>query len=219
MCALSRRLPDGQLGAPALTTPAAPLAERDDWHRCFIALVPDAGTREAFAATPLAVAVRRVPVDQLHLTLAFLGSVSPEKGALLSAALPSVVVPLPPLGVERVDYWPSRSHPRLAVVSFAPCDALAELEARVRTLVAGLGLPIDDHRPFLPHVTLARLPRNAKPIAAPVVQADGTVDRRGERAAELARFSRFESVTLYSSTLERRGARYRALASVRVPAD
>ncbi|PTB18333.1 RNA 2',3'-cyclic phosphodiesterase [Trinickia symbiotica] len=200
-------------------SPAAPVAERDDWHRCFIALVPDASTRETFASMPLDVAVRRVPVDQLHLTLAFLGSVSPEKGALLAAALPSVIVPLPALDGERFEYWPNRSHPRLVVVSFALSDALAEIESRVRTLVAGLGLPIDDHRPFLPHVTLARLPRNAKPIAAPVARSDGTADRRGETAAETGSVSRFDTLTLYSSTLERRGARYRALASACVPAD
>jgi RNA 2',3'-cyclic 3'-phosphodiesterase len=213
MCALRRRVPHGQLGAAALTTS---MAAREDWHRCFIALVPDAATRDVFAAMPVDAAVRRVPIDQLHLTLAFLGSIAEDKGELLAAALPSVVVPLPALTIGRIEYWPSRSRPRLAVLAFTASDELAELEARVRTLVTGLGLPIDDHRPFLPHVTLARLPRNAKPIALTPL-ADGNRDPHGEAAAADYAASRFDTLTLYSSTLARRGARYRPLASVHVP--
>jgi 2'-5' RNA ligase len=196
-------------------------ADCTDWHRCFVALAPDAATRDALAAMPVGAAVRRVPIDQLHLTLAFLGSLSGQKGGLLAAALPSVVVPLPTLGVERFEYWPSRLHPRLAVVTFTACDALTELETRVRSLVAGFGLLIDDHRPFRPHVTLARMPRDAKPIA-PELGPDANPCPHGAAAGKVtgktAGPSRFDTLTLYSSTLARRGARYHALASAQVPA-
>jgi 2'-5' RNA ligase len=193
------------------------MTEPADWHRCFVALVPDIATRDAFAAMPVGAPVRRVPADQLHMTLAFLGSIPEDKGALIAAALPSVVVPLPALASARLEYWPSRAHPRLVVLAFAPSDALAELEGRVRSLVSDLGLPIDDHRPFRPHVTLARLPRDARPIA---------LDPRGDSALGTHRqlepasdVSRFDRLTLYSSTLARRGARYRSLASAPVPAS
>jgi RNA 2',3'-cyclic 3'-phosphodiesterase len=192
-------------------------ADCADWHRCFVALAPDAATRDAFAAMPVGAAVRRVPIDQLHLTLAFLGSISEEKGGLLAAALPSVVVPLPTLSVERFEYWPSRFHPRLAVLAFTACDALTELETRVRSLVAGLGLPVDDHRPFRPHVTLARMPRDARPIA-PELRPDANPRPHGAAAGNATGPSRFDTLTLYSSTLARRGARYHALASAHVPA-
>jgi RNA 2',3'-cyclic 3'-phosphodiesterase len=193
-------------------------ADCADWHRCFVALAPDAATRDAFAAMPIgAAAARRVPVDQLHLTLAFLGSLREEKGGLLAAALPSVVIPLPTLIAERFEYWPSRLHPRLAVLAFAACDALTELETRVRSLIAGLGLPIDDHRPFRPHVTLARMPRDAKPVA-PELSPDANPYPHGAAAGNAIGPSRFDTLTLYSSTLARRGARYHALASAHVPA-
>jgi 2'-5' RNA ligase len=215
MCARSRRVSDGQLGAASLT---ASMAARGDWLRCFIALVPDAATRDAFVAMPVGRAARRVPVDQLHLTLAFLGTLAEEKGVELAAALPSVVVPLPALNVERLEYWPSRSHPRLAVLAFTASDELAELESRVRALVAGLGLPVDDHRPFRPHVTLARMPREAKPIGPnPLAEANRNPHDDGA-GAERVRSSRFDTLTLYSSTLARHGARYRPLASAHVPA-
>lgn len=196
----------------------------DDWHRTFIALSPDAATRDALAAMPIGAAVRRVPVDQLHLTVAFLGSIPAAKGVLLGAALHSVVVPLPALSFEKVEHWPSASHPRLIVVPFAASDGLAALEARVRALVAGLGLPIDDHRPFRPHVTLARLSRAEQADGARLMRVAATNDAKVDgvpRSAALPGepdfMPRFDTLTLFSSTLARHGARYRPLASAPVP--
>jgi RNA 2',3'-cyclic 3'-phosphodiesterase len=199
----------------------------DDWHRCFIALSPDAATRDALASMPIGGArVRRVPIDQLHMTVAFLGSIPPEKGVLLGAALESVVVPLPELSFGDVEHWPSASHPRLIVVPFAECDGLSALESRVRTLVAGLGLPIDDHRPFKPHVTLARLPRGGRAGGGTRSMRgaglhEGQVDGHqtaGATPGAPSFMPRFDTLTLFSSTLARHGARYRPLASAHVPA-
>lgn len=217
MRALGRRLPDGQLGVAALIDMTAREAVDDDWHRCFIALVPDDATRHALAALPVGSAARRVVADQLHMTLAFLGSVAPEKGALLAGRLASVVAPLPPQRAERIEYWPSAAHPRLVVVPFEGNYGLIELEARVRELVAGFGLPVDEHRPFRPHITLARFARSARPAR------EASVGRASPGAAlppdetTLDVVPRFTMLTLYSSTLARHGARYRALASVAVP--
>ena len=85
------------------------------------------------------------------------------------------------------------------------------MEANVCKLVRSLGLPIDDHRPFRPHVTLARMPRHGKPISREAVLA-------GEAAAAALPASRFAELTLYSSTLERSGAQYQPLAVADVPA-
>lgn len=222
MRTLGRRLPDGQLGAAPLTAgarsregamPAAPQSADADWHRTFIALVPDEPTRNAWAALRIgdAAAARRVAADQLHMTLAFLGSIPREHGIALASGLASAVAALPALAVERLAYWPSAAHARLTVLTFERAQPLVDLEANVRTLVRGLGLPIDDHRPFRPHVTLARMPRGAKPVPREAVLA-------GAAAAAALPASRFATLTLYSSTLERSGARYRPLAVVDVPA-
>jgi 2'-5' RNA ligase len=178
----------------------------DDWHRCFIALVPDAATRDAQAALPVAVGARRVPLDQLHMTLAFLGSVAPDQGLALARELSSVVVPLPRQRAEGSEYWPNAAHPRLVVVPFGGENGLADLEARVRELVAGFGLPVDTHRPFRPHITLARFSRSVRPARESVVGG-----------AIAAVTPRFDALTLYSSTLARHGARYRPLARAAVP--
>lgn len=193
---------------------APPEIVDDDWHRCFIALSPDAATRDALAAMPVvSAAARRVDIDQLHMTVAFLGSVPPEKGARLAAQLSSVVAPLPAQRAEHAQYWPSPTHPRLVVVPFNAGDGLGDLEARVRALVAALQLPIDDHRPFRPHITLARFARTARPA----VSSPASIPASPPGAAVLQVIPRFDTLTLYSSTLARHGARYRALASVAVP--
>lgn len=200
-----------------------------DWNRTFIALVPDAAGCEALVAVPIGAPVRRVAVDQLHLTLAFLGSIPEKEGRCVAAALPSLVAPLPALTAGRVECWPSVASPRLVVAVFEPMQALTDLAARVCALVTGLGLPVDDHRPFRPHITLARLPRNARPVRADESLAEGAAGRlprgwrcdAGERT--LGRDTaggltlRFDSLVLYSSALERSGARYRALVSAQVP--
>ncbi|MGG1945888.1 RNA 2',3'-cyclic phosphodiesterase [Trinickia sp. NRRL B-1857] len=178
----------------------------DDWHRCFIALVPDAATRDALAALPIGAGARRVPLDQLHMTLAFLGSVAPKQGAALARDLSSVVAPLPRQRAEPSEYWPNAAHPRLVVVPFGAENGLAGFEARVRELLAGLGLPVDTHRPFRPHITLARFARSVRPARESVVGG-----------AMLEATPRFDTLTLYSSTLARHGARYRSLACAAVP--
>lgn len=193
------------------STEPAPEAGDAGWHRCFVALVPAAASREALAALPVAAGVRRVPADQLHMTLAFLGSIAERKGRALAASLSGVVMPLPALVPRRLAYWPHPGRARLAALDFEPADQLAMLEARVRARIAALGLPIDDHRPFRPHVTLARMPRNAK--------AGGVHGAAFENVSfDGAEAFLFDTLTLYSSTLARGGARYRSLASVPVPA-
>lgn len=223
MRAHRRRLSDGQLRAAPLTAdsrdsreeamPAAPQAADADWHRTFIALVPDGPTCSEWEAFGIGegMAGRRVAVDQLHLTLAFLGSIPRESGLALAGGLASIVTALPALKVERFAYWPNPSHPRLAVLTFECPQPLVDLAANVQKLVRSLGLPIDDHRPFHPHVTLARMPRHSTAVPREDVLA-------GERAAAALPASRFATLALYSSTLERSGARYRPLAAIDVPA-
>jgi 2'-5' RNA ligase len=175
----------------------------DDWQRCFIALAPDTETRETLSRLPSPPVARRVPVDQLHLTVAFLGTISACKGGMLGYALPSVVEALPAFRAERIEHWPGPAHPRLTVAVLAKSDALFALATRLRTLLDELHLPMDD-RAFRPHITLARFPRDASALCElPVPVAGLSV--------------RFDALALYSSTLARHGARYSELASTPLP--
>jgi RNA 2',3'-cyclic 3'-phosphodiesterase len=177
-------------------------ADPQDYQRCFIALVPDAATRDALSAIPVPSASRRVPYEQLHLTVTFIGVLPHEKTAALIDALAQQAVPLEPAPVLKIEHWPRASHPRLTVATLAMSDEFIALDERVRSTMIALDLPIDA-RAFRPHVTLARYRRDAAAV---------------EAAAELPEelIARFDSLTLYSSTLARNGARYRSLASVPV---
>jgi len=186
----------------ALSASSGAAADRQDYQRCFIALVPDAVTRDALSVIPVPSASRRVPYEQLHLTVTFIGVLHHEKSAALIDALTQQTVPLEPACVLKIEHWPRASHPRLTVATLAMSEAFIALDWRVRSAMIALDLPVDA-RAFRPHVTLARYRREAAAV---------------EPAAELKEklVARFDSLTLYSSTLARNGARYRSLASVSV---
>ena len=82
-------------------------------------------------------------------------------------------------------------------------DEFVKLDWRVRSLMIEQGLPVDA-RAFRPHVTLARFGRDAAAV-------DLGMQMQTQTSPNL--LARFESLILYSSTLARHGARYRALAT------
>jgi RNA 2',3'-cyclic 3'-phosphodiesterase len=171
----------------------------EGWQRCFIALAPDTATRNALAAIPVSANTRRVPYEQLHLTVTFIGSLTIEQAGGLAEALTEHSAPLTSTPVTRVEHWPGAMHPRLTVASLAMTDEFVRLDWGVRSLMIKLGLPVDA-RAFRPHITLARFGRKT-----------GAAEHPAQAPAGL--LVHFESLVLYSSTLARHGARYRALAS------
>lgn len=175
---------------------------QQDYQRCFIALLPDSATRDALSSIAVPSTARRVPYEQLHLTVTFIGVLPHEKSAALIDALTRETVPLDLTPVMKIEHWPRASHPRLTVATLAMSDAFVALDWRVRSTMIALGLPVDA-RSFRPHVTLARYRHDA-----------AAVDPAADLQAGLT--ARFEALTLYSSTLARNGARYRSLASVPV---
>lgn len=130
-----------------------------DWQRCFIALAPDAPTRHRLANLDrYRGAARALHAEDLHLTLAFLGGISHAVRAALEASLPSLAWPVPPLPFTGIEWWPDVRHARVQVASFASAPELARMLQQLRPALDALELPVD-HRPFRPHITLARVPR------------------------------------------------------------
>jgi 2'-5' RNA ligase len=143
----------------ARMTPATPGPTDREW-RLFIALWPDAGTRDAVAAWrrewhwPAHSALVRP--ERLHVTLHFLGDVAVER---VPELVRSVQVPFHPFGLElgHGEVWPNG----VAVLQPERIPApLAHLQDALGDALARLALPVET-RPYRPHITLARRARGA----------------------------------------------------------
>jgi 2'-5' RNA ligase len=124
-------------------------------RRLFVALAPDLVHREALAAavTGLPHRGRAVPGRNLHLTLAFLGPLDPERASVAEAALAAVGGEPFTLELVRVGHFP---RPRvLWCAAVAAPAALYALQGAVAGALAGAGFALE-RRPFTPHVTVVR---------------------------------------------------------------
>jgi len=169
--------------------------------RLFVGLEVPLATREMLAALDPGIrGVRWVAVEQIHLTMSFLGATNAGEEERLRAALAEVrVAPffLPVEGVgafggERPTVvWAGvgKGHPHL----FA-------LHKRIQDEVLQTGLE-PDLRPFHPHVTLGRAKNVARQALKPFLLKF--------EAAEFD-FIQITGFTLFSSVLSQEGAMYTA---------
>ena len=175
--------------------------------RLFVALELPAGVRASLAAWADAAApagVRRVPAENLHVTLAFLGARSAEDASGAGAVLASVVRPVGALRTAGALWLPPR-RPGVLAVALAHSDALVDLHRDLGAALAGaIGFGPERRRGFRPHVTVARARRGAV-VPAPAAALEPP-------ALEFAA----EALTLFRSHTGPAGARYEALASVGV---
>ncbi|MGU7783929.1 RNA 2',3'-cyclic phosphodiesterase [Burkholderia sp. PU8-34] len=176
-----------------------------DRLRAFVALMPDAASRDALHALPVARGARRTHPEQLHVTLAFLGAI--ERGACdaLAARLPVLAAAhaLPLQHVERLAWWPSLPKARLIVAELGAEPALVALNDALVAALQDIGMPTD-RRPFRPHVTLARLPHYAvgQPAHGGALQEPVAL--------------RFDALTLFESHLSHEGASHRPIVSAAI---
>lgn len=99
---------------------------------------------------------RWVPLEQIHLTLSFLGEVDDTALDLLSGALATINVPGFNLCFSGTGCFPDRRRPRVLWVALEPEPLLNSLAVLVREAVLDCSIP-QEERPFSPHITLARL--------------------------------------------------------------
>ncbi|WP_028306020.1 RNA 2',3'-cyclic phosphodiesterase [Deinococcus ficus] len=99
---------------------------------------------------------RAVRADQMHVTLAYLPSVPPEKLADLKRLGTRLTEHLPPMDVKLrgTGYFPNEGSPRVWFVK-VEAEGLTELAAELRAGIQALGLETDE-QPFKAHITLAR---------------------------------------------------------------
>ena len=133
-------------------------------NRLFVALDLPSALRDALSDVGgdlIGEGGRRIPRENLHLTLAFLGAVAIEDGPRLRAGL-GEAFPGPAVRVRigRVVARPAPSAARLVAVELDAVDGeLAALVARIDGAVAGAMGRTCPSRRFWPHVTVARISR------------------------------------------------------------
>lgn len=173
--------------------------------RLFVAVDLPADTRAALAAwadRAAPPAVRRVPAQNLHLTLAFLGSRDEDEAAQAARVAADCAQPLGLLHTADA-LWLAPRRPSVLTVALRPDEVLAELQAQlVAELARAIGFE-PETRPFRPHVTVGRVPRGTRIDARRVL----------EPAPPQLSFEA-PSLTLYRSQTASGGVRYEPLERV-----
>lgn len=125
-------------------------------QRLFFALWPDHDLRRSLAQIAEHAVQGRgrlIPVQDIHLTLAFLGALDAARCACMESAAESVSVPAFELELVRLGHWPT---PRVVwSAAKAIPEALDALVSALRRGMAGCGLK-PESRGFKAHLTLAR---------------------------------------------------------------
>ncbi len=110
-------------------------------------------------------AVRWVPPKNIHLTLKFLGNVSPTNLNNLTRAIKSEA-----LRHRRMEFcvagfgaFPNKMRPRVIWVGVAAPPELLELQRGIDRETERLGYPSEE-RDFSPHLTLGRVSQHATPL-------------------------------------------------------
>lgn len=142
-------------------------------HRLFVAIRPPAPIRQRLLAAMGGISGARWQSDaQLHLTLRFIGEVDRHLAGDIHAALGSVHQPPFELALNGIGHFDRRGYPDAVWVGVAPHEQVKALHHKVDSALQRVGLPPDE-RAFLPHITIARLNRNAGPIGNLLEEAGG----------------------------------------------
>jgi 2'-5' RNA ligase len=147
-------------------------------------------------------ALRAVPEESLHLTLCFLGAIAAGMIEAVGEAVANAIRGAPATLSLGPALWLPPHRPRvLGVRVLDPSGALSAAQSALSETLVGGRWYEPDSRPFLPHVTVARVGRGAR------VRADELPD------PPLVAFDGL-SVTLFRSLQGADGVRYQALRRV-----
>lgn len=134
-------------------------------QRCFIAIDPPQPVKERLGLLRADIpAARWVPVDQIHLTLSFLGSIEESLLPGLCRQLGRIRAPGFQLNFSRTGCFPDHRHPRVLWLGLQPEPHLELLAGQIHSVLVSCGIILED-RPFSPHITLARI-RSGRPHEA-----------------------------------------------------
>ncbi|HEX7848426.1 MAG TPA: RNA 2',3'-cyclic phosphodiesterase [Sphingomonas sp.] len=174
-------------------------------HRLFVALRPPPDIRrrltEPMGGVPHA---RWQDDEQLHVTIRYIGEVDRPTAEDVALALGQVHAASPRVAIAGVGAFDKKGRVDALWAGITPQDDLARLHKKVDQALVRLGLA-PEGRAYLPHITLARVPRTA---------GFGPAIERwiADHAAFSSEIFAFTHLTLYESHLTGEGARYEPVA-------
>ena len=156
--------------------------------------------------------VRWVTIDQMHLTLRFLGDVDQQTLDQVKAAAEhsAVSVPAQHLEVAGAGVFPHLRRPRVVWVGIGgETQGLKQLNAELERSLEGLQIHQERSvRDFLPHLTLGRIRDFRKAVGVEKIILSGKDRHFGELPVT--------ALTLFQSELTSAGARYTKLAEFKL---
>lgn len=158
-------------------------------HRLFVAIRLPAAVRARLLDLMGGVAgARWLPDDQLHLTLRFVGEVDRHLAQDIDAALSSVHHSAFSIALNGLGAFERRGEPTTLWAGVTPHQPLRALHKKVDQALVRVGVE-PDRRAYMPHITIARLPRGAGPVGSLVERSGGV----GGPPFRVAQFCLYES--------------------------
>jgi len=174
-------------------------------HRLFVAFRPPSTIRTLLASVQGGVPQARwQDDDQLHLTVRYIGEVERPVAEDVALALGQIHARAPTIALSGVGAFDRQGRVDTLWAGVTPHDALAALHKKVDQALVLVGLE-PERRAYLPHITLARLPRSAG--------SDPAIEHwRARHTTLTSEPFTLDALILYESRLGRDGARYDAVA-------
>lgn len=147
-------------------------------------------------------------LNQLHLTLRFIGDAGPEQAEMIQSALRQVSENAFEFEIGGTGFFPNRKRPSVFWLGIQPGHGLSALKEKIDyCLERFAGIP-PEQRDFAPHITLLRF--RSRPHEEMTAALEDNFSRMPSAVIPVERF------ILYSSELNNTGAIHRVEAEYRL---